>query len=122
MKRWVIAAFLLAGCTAATTQTGLSASGQALIGVGNTFVAVGSAYSSQCAPAPSNVQMQKFCAGFRDFAPKFQTSYPQAVSAWNIARSANDASKANEATAVVLQLSAELTALALQVMAAQGVK
>ncbi len=118
----LMTALLVAGCAGKQTQTGLVTSGEALIGVGNTFVAVGASYQANCLPAPRDPKLAGFCAGFRSFAPKFQQSYPPAVDAWKIARSGNDASKAQEATAVVLQLSTELTALAMQIMAAQGVK
>jgi hypothetical protein len=61
-------------------------------------------------------KLATFCAGFKEYAPKFQQAYPSAIDAWNIARKANDAAKANDATAVVMQLSADLTGLALQVL------
>ncbi len=112
----LVVAIALVGCSATTTQTGLATTGQALIGVGNTFVTVGQAYNVICLPTVKEPKLTKFCTGFRDFAPKFQKAYPVAVDAWNAARRANDAAKANDAVAVVLGLTADLTALSLQVL------
>lgn len=109
-------ALLATGCAATQTQQGLVVSGQSLIGVGNTFVAVGASYTANCLPSPKDAKLAAFCSGFKQFAPKFQTAYPQAVDAWEVARKANDASKAQDATAVILQLSADLTALAIQAL------
>jgi hypothetical protein len=111
---------VLTGCAAKTTQTGLVTSGQALIGVGNTFVAVGATYTANCTPTVKNQKLVAFCEGFKTYAPRFQKAYRPAVDAWEVARKANDASKAQQATAVILQLSTDLTALALQIIAAQG--
>lgn len=101
---------------ATSTQTGLATSGQALMAVGNTFVTVGATYQANCLPAPKDAKLAKFCAGFKEFAPRFQRAYPLAVDAWKAARSANDASKAQDAAAVVLQLSTDLTIIATQAL------
>jgi hypothetical protein len=111
----LVAALALAGCAGTQTQTGLVTSGQALIGVGNTFVTVAKTYDVACKPQP-RVGVEKFCAGFKDFTPKFQKAYSPAVDAWEAARKANDVSKQQDATAVILSLSTELTALAVQVL------
>lgn len=116
MTKWLIAVLLLAGCSATTTQTALVSSGQTLIGVGNAFVQVGKIYTDNCLPAAKFPSLTTFCAGYKDFAPKFQQAYPPAVQAWKIARQGNDASQALAAQDTIIQLSTELTALAVQVL------
>lgn len=111
---------LLAGCAAKTTQTGLALTGQSLVGVGSQFVAAGRVYTAQCVPAPVDPKLVPFCAGFKDFAPKFQQAYPQAVATWRAAVAGNDAAKAKGAEAAVLQLSTDLAVIAGQVLAQMG--
>ena len=109
-------ALLLVGCAAKTTQTGLATSGQSLVGIGTTFINVGAIYNQQCLPAPKQPKMTGFCNGFKTFGAKFQKAYPTAIDAWEAARKANDASKANDAASVILSLSADLTALMIQAL------
>lgn len=113
---------LLVGCSAATTQTGLATSGQALVGVGNQFVAVGALYTTNCTPTVKVAALAPFCSGFRDFAPRFQKAFPIARDAWLFAVQANDASKAQSAMTIVVDLATNLTGLAAQAAVALGDK
>lgn len=110
------AALLIAGCASQTTQTGLATSGQSLVGIGTTFIYVGAVYQQQCVPTPRLAKLTGFCNGFRTFGARFKQAYPAAIDAWEAARKANDASKANDAASVILQLSTDLTALTLQAL------
>ena len=111
---------LLAACASATTQSGLAASGQALVGVGNQFVAVGGLYTANCTPVVKVAALAGFCSGFRAFAPQFQRAYPVAVEAWKFAVQANDASKASSALSTIVDLTSHLTGLAAQAAVALG--
>ena len=119
MKRLIVLALLLAGCSAATMQTGLATSGQTLVGVGNQFIAVAKVYEANCKPAPQP-RLEKFCTEFAKYAPQFQQNYPLAVQAYKAAVRANDASKAKDANALILQLSTDMAVIAGQVLVNLG--
>lgn len=114
---------LLAGCASTTTQTGLASSGQTLTAVGTQFVSVATVYTAHCKAGPAPMgDLGTFCAGFKAFAPKFQASYPVAVSTWKTARIANDTAAAEGAEATVLLLATDLATLALEAATAIGGK
>lgn len=125
MKRLLILPLLLllTACTTASTQTGLAASGQTLIGVGVQFVNVASVYTQHCkAVVPTDASAKQFCDGFRVFGPKFQQSYPLAVQTWKAATAANNTQAAQGAEATILGLAADLSTIALQAATAFGGK
>ena len=110
---------LVVGCSAATTQTGLVATGSSLIGVGNQFVAVGVIYAVNCTPTIKDPKFTGFCAGFKEYAPQFQRAYPIAQQAWKDAVRANDVSKAQGAMATIMDLATSLTTLVIQATGGQ---
>src|SRR5439155_4950125 len=93
-----LVALMFTACSAATTQTGLVATGSSLTGVGNQFVALGGIYTANCLPV-KDPKLTGFCDGFKEYAPQFQRAYPLAVQAWKAAAQANDVSKAQGAIA-----------------------
>lgn len=114
---------LLTGCAASTTQTGLASTGQGLIAVGTQFVNVASVYTAHCkAATPPAGDLGTFCTSFKDFAPRFQATYPVARATWESARRANDTAAAQGAEATVLGLATDLSTLALQAATAIGGK
>lgn len=126
MKRLLILTLtlgLLAGCSSAGTTKGLASSGQSLVAVGTQFVSVATVYTTHCkAATPPAGDLGKFCAAFKDFGPRFQATYPVAVSTWKTAVRANDTAAAQGAEATILTLATDLSTIALQAATAIGGK
>lgn len=107
----------LSGCMTAygTKDAGpvLLVSAETVATIGDHFAAVGAVYTVQCKPAPSLPALVGFCNAFKEYAPKFQQYFPQAVATLDAARAANDASKVQGAEATIISLSTELTKIGL---------
>lgn len=107
----LVVGVLAGGCASKDALTALDVSGQTLLTTANTFNAAAiSVYFPSCLPqaAPG---YEKFCAGMKKFAPRFDENFGRAYSAWQIAIRANDAAAAKGAEATVIQLATELAAL-----------
>lgn len=120
IKRFAILAVVLAlvSCSTKQTQVGILTATKGLDALGQQFVAVSGVYSAQCLPAVRQAALGKFCAAFKEYAPKFQVAYKPAVDAIHAAASANDTAKLAGAQATIIELSTSLTAIAAEVLMA----
>jgi len=98
----------------ASGQALLAGSGQALLQVGNLFIAAGGLYTANCTPTLANPKLAGFCSAFKTFAPEFQKAYPPAVQTWQAARETNDTASAEGAEAAIMSLMSDLVAIMAQ--------
>lgn len=116
-------ALLVSGCSyglqSPVFNRSLVVTGTSIAVLGQEFADVSAAYTKACDGKRLTV---KSCSEYRDFGVRFKSSYPEAVSLWHIARSANDNVKRQSAEDVILKLSTDLSVFAVTVLGTTGGK
>jgi hypothetical protein len=101
---------LLTAC--ASLGQSLEVSGESLKAVDQNFINVSAAFVKGCS---AGTLTQAQCTSYRAFGEKFKSVNPLAIQLWNAARNANDAAAAGKARSVIVQLSVDLAAFAVNV-------